>query len=456
MHERPTWCSSKARDVQRQDALVSREIDWHGDIMESRDTIFALSSGLPPAGIAVVRISGANAAGALVALAGRLPAPRVATLCRFRDGGNETLDHGLALWFPGPASVTGEDLAELHLHGGRAVVAAVLAGLNACDGLRPALAGEFTRRAFENGRIDLSEAEGLADLLAAETEAQRRSAQSLADGGLGRYVEEWQMCLLRIAARVEADLDFSDEGDVSSLSERDPKNGLAALSDEMVELLTSPPAERLREGVRIVFAGPPNVGKSSVFNAIAGRPAAIVTSIAGTTRDRIEAPVVIDGLPLLLIDTAGLRDDSDDVVEAMGMQLSQDAMVEADILVWMGAPEAAPGDALLVAPKSDLGGKGPGLAISTVTCQGLDDLRKELLRRAHALLPRPGTLALNVRHRSILGLVVSDLKDALESRDGLIIAEHLRHARTGLDALTGRAGVEDMLDALFGAFCIGK
>jgi tRNA modification GTPase len=424
--------------------------------MENGTTIFALSSGLPPAGIAVVRVSGPNASAALLALAGHCPAPRVATLCRFCDRGGATLDHGLALWFPAPASVTGDDMAELHLHGGRAVVAAVLDALSAMTGLRPALAGEFTRRAFENGRLDLSEAEGLADLLAAETEGQRQSALILAEGRLGGHVADWQARILRVAAQVEADLDFSDEGDVAKESEVHTTNALATLCTEIAELLDCPPAERLRDGVKIVFAGPPNSGKSSLFNEIAGRHAAIVTDIAGTTRDRIEAPVVIGGIPLLLIDTAGLRDDMTDAVEALGIKLSQDAIIGADIVLWLGPPETMPKGALLIAAKSDLQFGRPGLAVSTVNGEGLATLRETLLARAKALLPKPGALALNSRHRAILSTVLEDLSAAHTACDGLIIAEHLRHARAALDALTGKAGVEDMLDALFGAFCIGK
>jgi tRNA modification GTPase len=223
------------------------------------DTIFALSSGLPPAGIAVVRISGPAAGSALVALAGRMPPPRRATLARLTDPrGGIVLDQALLLWFPGPASVTGEDLAELHLHGGRATVAAVLDVLGRIDGLRPATAGEFTRRAFENGRIDLAEAEGLADLLAAETEGQRQSALALAEGELGRQVTLWQTALLRISALVEATLDFSDEGDVGETGFY--RQLLVELVEALEGMLASSPAERLKDGVRVVLSGPPNSG----------------------------------------------------------------------------------------------------------------------------------------------------------------------------------------------------
>ncbi len=366
------------------------------------------------------------------------------------------LDEGLALWFPGPASATGEDLAELHLHGGRAVVAAVLAALGLFDGLRLATAGEFTRRAFENGRIDLAQAEGLADLLAAETEGQRQSALTLAEGALGTKVTLWQAALLHIAAQVEADLDFSDEGDVAKGRESSHDMAIAPLLTEIGDMLAAPPAERLRDGVRVVLAGPPNSGKSSLFNMLVGRHAAIVTDIAGTTRDLIEAPVTLGGVPLVLIDTAGLRDAAGDRVEAIGIGLTAQALAAADIILWLGDAPDMPTDAILVAMKSDLGKARPGLPVSVVTEEGISALRAVLLDQARALLPRAGALALNARHRAILAVVRAELQAASECHDALIQAEHLRQARVALDALTGRAGVEDMLDTLFGSFCIGK
>ncbi len=418
------------------------------------DTIFALSSGLPPAGIAVVRMSGPAAARVLEVLAGQLPPPRHARHVRFVDPmTHHTLDDGLALWFPGPHSATGEDLAELHLHGGRAVVAAALGCLARQAGLRAARAGEFTRRAFENGRIDLAQAEGLADLLAAETEGQRQSALALAEGGLGQRVGIWQAELLRCAAQVEAELDFSDEDDVSGGASVD---GLEDLIGDIAALRLSPPAERLRDGVRIVFAGPPNSGKSSLFNMIVGRHAAIVTDVAGTTRDRIEAPVTLDGLPLLLIDTAGLRDEGADQVERIGIERTSEAMAEADIILWLGEADSLPQGGILIAPKSDLGHAMAGLSVSTLSGQGLGELRAAITARAAELLPKPGSLALNARHREILADVECELSAARASNDLLLTAEHLRNARNLLDALTGKAGVEDMLDALFGTFCIGK
>jgi tRNA modification GTPase len=403
-----------------------------------------------------VRVSGPRAAAVLAALARHVPQPRHAAFSHFVDQDGSPLDDGLALWFPGPGSATGEDLAELHLHGGRAVVAAVLAALGRFEGLRPATAGEFTRRAFENGRIDLAQAEGLADLLAAETEGQRQSALALAEGALGTKVAMWQTDLLRIAAQVEANLDFSDEGDVVDGDKHRDHPWIQSLIAEMDALLAAPPAERLRDGVRVVLAGPPNSGKSSLFNSLIGRHAAIVTDIAGTTRDLIEAPVTLDGLPLVLIDTAGLRDDASDAVEAIGIELTSRALTGADLILWLGDGSQLPAGAILVAMKSDLGGKRAGLPVSVVTEEGLALLRTAILDQARALLPRPGALALNMRHRKILAAALVELKATARTTDALLQAEHLRQARIALDALTGRAGVEDMLDALFGGFCIGK
>lgn len=418
-----------------------------------RDTIFALSSGLPPAGIAVVRITGPQAATALEALAGKLPEPRRAVYRALHDDHGTLLDHALILWFSGTKTATGENLAELHLHGGRAVVSSVLEALQQVPGLRPAVAGEFTRRAFENGRIDLSEAEGLADLLAAETESQRQSALTLAEGGLGRKVEIWQSGLLGLSAQVEAALDFSDEDDVGDASA--VRAHLATLADEMASLLAEPGAERLRDGIRVVLAGPPNSGKSSLFNVLVDREAAIVSDIAGTTRDRIEAVVAMNGVPFVLIDTAGLR-ESDDAIEAIGVARAEDALASADVVLWLGEEKTTPSGGLLVAAKSDLDAGRPGLPVSVVSGEGIAQLKSDLLARARGLLPKPGALALNRRHKSILRAVGDSLARAAAEDDLLIVAEHMRHARSELDRLTGRSGVEDMLDALFGSMCIGK
>jgi tRNA modification GTPase len=384
--------------------------------------------------------------------------PRKASYVRLYDPATGGLiDHALTFWFPGPASATGEDVAELHLHGGRAVVAATLAALGALAHLRAAEAGEFTRRAFENGRIDLAEAEGLADLLAAETESQRQAALVLSEGGLGKTVSEWQHQLMRIAATVESELDFADESDVRENISR--ALDLDMLAGALRALLATPPAERLKDGLRVVIAGPPNAGKSSLFNRLIDREAAIVAEVAGTTRDRIEANVAIGGFPLILIDTAGLRDKTDDRIEEMGMARTAEALQQADVIIWLGPPDEAPASALIVAAKADLDVSTlgtTGLPVSVVTGEGVTALRDAILARARALLPRPGALALNQRHRSLIAVVLEEIGEASSQTDLLLVAEHLRRAGAALDRITGKAGVEDMLDALFGQFCIGK
>lgn len=420
-----------------------------------KDTIFALSTGAPPAAIAVVRISGPRADAALQALAGRLPEPRRAALVSLRRGG-EPLDRALAMRFSGPSSATGEDVAELHLHGGRAVVAAVEAALAEMDGLRAAEPGEFTRRAFENGRIDLAEAEGLADLLEAETESQRRAALLLAGGALSRQVEQWQRRLLALAAEVEAALDFSDEDDVAPLR-GDFAARAEALRGELADWLGRPGAERLKEGVRIVIAGPPNVGKSSLLNALVGREAAITSAVPGTTRDAIEAPVAIGGVPFLLIDTAGLRESGDEI-EIIGIDRAHRHLEAADLVLWLGEPREKPAGAVSVRSKRDVAGSDPDadLSVSAITGEGLDELARMLIRHSGMILPQRGEVALHRRHRAALAAAERALADMKGVEDLLVVAESLRQARLALDRLTGRAGVEDMLDALFGRFCIGK
>lgn len=425
---------------------------------ELTDTIYALSSGAPPAAIAVVRISGPGADAALKVLTGTLPEPRLARLAILRDD-NEVIDNALVIRFPGPNSATGEDIAELHLHGGRSVVAAALAALDLIEGLRAAEPGEFTRRAFENGRIDLAEAEGLADLLAAETQSQRRAALALAGGALSRQVDVWRHDVLALSARMEALLDFSDEGDVD-VAPDDFAEAFAGLATAIESWLARPAAERLRDGIRVVIAGPPNSGKSSLINALAGREAAIISDIPGTTRDLIEAPVAIGGMPFVLIDTAGLR-DSGDAIETIGVARAQAMIEAADLVLWLGVAADCPDPAraILIQSKSDLdqpARERVDVAVSAVTGAGIDELIRLVEARAAALLPGEGEVALNARHRAALSEAVDWLREGEAATDPLIAAETLRQARGALDRVTGRAGVEDMLDALFGRFCIGK
>lgn len=424
------------------------------------NTIYALSSGLPPAAIAIVRVSGPEAATALERLAGRVPAPRRAAFGPIHDPrSGDKLDDALALFFPGPGSATGEDLAEFHLHGGRSVVAAVLDALSGLEGLRPAEAGEFTRRAFENGRIDLTEAEGIADLLMAETQSQRRAALALAGGALSREVAGWQERLLTIAARVEAEIDFSDEDDVERGADEAWRRGLLALADDIRAALSRPPVERLKDGVRVVIAGPPNAGKSTLINALAGRDVAITSPIAGTTRDVVEAPVAVSGFPFILTDTAGLR-ASGDIVEGIGIERAEAQIAAADLILWLGAFDARPDPerTIVIAGKIDVmpADARADVALSAVTGEGMDRLHGLLRERAMRLLPGEGEVAINARHRAALEEALNRLDEAAGSSDLLIVAEGLRQARSAFDAVTGRAGVENMLDALFGRFCIGK
>ncbi len=426
------------------------------------DTIFALSSGAPPAAIAVMRISGPHAFDAARALAGTLPEPRRASLRRLHDGEGRLLDAALLLVFPGPATATGEDLVELHLHGGRAVVRAVEAALGALPGLRKAEPGEFTRRAFAQGRIDLNEAEGLADLLAAETEWQRRAAAQMAGGAFSKAVEGWRETLLTLSAQLEAELDFSDEADVGEQEYSNISMRCIRLHDSIAAHLARPPVEKLREGLRIVLAGPPNSGKSTLLNALVAREAAIVSDIAGTTRDLIEVPVAFGGIPFLLTDTAGLRDGSSDRIEAIGIERAAKAIAGADMLLWLGGEGEGPDhpvrieiEAKIDDPAHSVKSAG-AIRLSARTGEGMDRLVSLLVEEARAMLPPPDSFALNQRQRHLLGDTAHFLNHAATAEDPLIMAEELRQARLALDALTGRAGTEDMLDALFGRFCIGK
>ena len=419
------------------------------------DTIYALSSGAPPAGIGVIRISGPRAGEALSRMANGLPPARSPRLRILRDGEGAALDQALVMWFAGPNTATGEDLAEIHCHGGRAVVAALLAALSSIDGLREAEPGEFTRRAFSNGRIDLAEAEGLADLLSAETELQRRGALLAAGGDLSRRIEGWRNRVLGLAASIEAVIDFADEDDVSLP---------ASFSRELDELIgeiraTSqrPATERLRDGIRVVLAGPPNAGKSSLFNALLSDDAAIVTSEAGTTRDVLERPVSIGGVPLVLVDTAGMRDSGAGAIEEMGIERARKEVASGHIVLWLGAPDELPVGAIQISAKSDLGAvQSEGLEVSAVTGFGLSELTDMLVEKAREILPPVDQIAFNRRQREWAQTAAQSLVDVNTHSDLLIAAENLRAARRALDRLVGRDSTEEMLDALFGRFCIGK
>lgn len=431
--------------------------------MTTCSTIFALSSGAAPSAIAVIRISGAEAGAALIALAGKLPPARRASLVRLRDGAGALLDEGLALWFPGPHTATGEDLAELHCHGGRAVIAAVEGALAAISGLRRAEPGEFTRRTFANGRIDLAEAEGLADLLSAETELQRATALANAGGALSRQVEAWREQVLVLSAEVEAALDFSDEEDAADLPECFTWN-ITALSGELREWLARPRSERLGEGFRVVLAGPPNAGKSTLFNALIESEAAITSPLPGTTRDVIERSVAIGGVPFTFVDTAGLRvvegQSGADQIEAIGIDRARGELVRADLVLWLGEEGAGPPGAWEIAAQADRADFVPKVTgrftVSATTGAGLDGLKSALVEAARGALPKPGEAALNARQHSRLAEAAESLAAAKVLSDLLLIAEELRRARLAFDRLIGRATTDDMLDTLFGRFCIGK
>ncbi|MEO9132035.1 MAG: tRNA uridine-5-carboxymethylaminomethyl(34) synthesis GTPase MnmE [Sphingomonas sp.] len=425
------------------------------------DTIFAVSSGAPPAAIAIVRISGNRAFAAATALVGRLPPARRASLCALLDADGLLIDRALVLVFPGPDNATGEDVVELHVHGGRAVVRAVEAALGFMPGLRRAEPGEFTRRALLNGRIDLTEAEGLGDLLAAETEAQRRAALLVAEGAVRQRAEDWTDRLLAVAARVEAQLDFADEDDVALDTLAPITAALVALAGEMDVVLATPPVERLRDGVRVVIAGPPNSGKSTLLNALTERDAAIVSPISGTTRDRIEVPVVRDGIAYVLTDTAGLAGKTDDPIEQVGISRAEEAMQAADIILWLGDETPPSPRAIWVHARADIKGReiappDMDVAISVASGAGMASLWTLLGGRAVSLLPREDAVAMNQRQRSLVGACAAAAQSAAAQDDLILVAEDLRLAMAALDALVGRSDVEAMLDALFRRFCLGK
>jgi tRNA modification GTPase len=464
------------------------------------DTIFALSSGRPPAAIAVVRVNGPHARDAITSLAGPLPPPRQAVLRRLvsRSGEEKApapdstaapIDDAVVLWFPGPRSETGEDTAEFQLHGGRAVVAAVLSSLGQMPGLRPAEPGEFTRRAFENGKLDLTKVEGLADLIGAETEAQRRQAFRQLKGLLGGRAEQWRARLIEALAVVEAVIDFPDESEVSEKLLQPTLGIVAELEKEIRGVLTdSHRGERLREGLTVAVAGPVNVGKSSIVNRLAKRSAAIVSPHAGTTRDVIEVHLDLGGFPMTVLDTAGLR-DTEDPVEHEGVRRAGERAKAADLVLWVvdgsvkarpsppaGLTEADAPTVWILSNKSDLVGEevvedGTGTQraeercdvkyrVSAQTGAAFDELVSGLAAYAGEMFAETeSSIITRQRHRTTL----EDCADALgraraeygSSRED-IIAEELRLATRALGRLSGRVDVENILEVIFRDFCIGK
>ncbi len=443
----------------------------------SHDTIFALSSGRPPAAIAIVRISGPRAEQALHQLSGVTPKPRVATLAVLQRADGSPIDEAVVLWFPAPNSATGEDIAELHTHGSRAVLTAIFEELARIDGLRAAEAGEFTRRAFENGKLDLTEAEGLDDLIHADTEAQRRQAFRQLQGLLGARAKDWRERIIAASALVEAGIDFSDEGDVPEELLAPALKEIIELREEIEETLAaSSRSERLREGLVVAIAGPPNAGKSTLLNRLARRDAAIVSPHAGTTRDVIEVHLDLDGYPVVLLDTAGIRDTLDPV-EQEGVRRARDRAEKADLVLWLedgSAGEPPPhsdlnGDAPVwrVVNKIDLGGApneragqgDPSFRVSAERGEGVAVLTDELGRfAADYFAAGEAGFVTRARQRGLLEDAVQALRRAevLKAGPEELLAEELRIAAHALGRLLGRVDVEDILDTIFRQFCIGK
>ncbi len=448
-----------------------------------RATIFAPSTATGRAAVAVLRVSGPRAGAALEALTKRpCPVPRVATRARLIDPvSGEALDEALVLWFPAPRSFTGEDVAELHLHGGRAVLQGVLAALGRLPGLRLAEAGEFTRRAFDAGKLDLAEVEGLADLIQAETEAQRRQALRQLEGELGRLTEAWRERLIRALAHAEAEIDFPDE---------DLPGGLIEVLRPTLDMLRAEIAarmnddhrgERLRDGVSIAILGAPNAGKSSLLNRLARREAAIVSATAGTTRDVIEVQLDLGGYPVTLADTAGLREVQEHAadphleIEREGMRRALARAEAADLKILVldatqsqvepALARLADANTLVVANKIDVATAAPELpgrrvhALSAKTGTGIDDFVATLQAEVAARLASADTAApviTRARHRAALAECAAALARAAVGTEAELIAEDLRLAARALGRITGRVGVEDVLDLIFSEFCIGK
>lgn len=442
------------------------------------DTIVALASGAGRAGVAVIRLSGPAAASVLEALTDRPPPPprKAARRAFCAPDGGLSLDDGIALWFPSPASFTGEDVAELHVHGGAAVIAAIIDACLSQPGVRLAEPGEFTRRAFESGKLDLAEAEGLADLVDAETEAQRRQALRQRRGALSAVYDRWRAHLIEAAALIEAEIDFPDEGLPGALAERAGPMLTALAADMGQHLDDSHRGERIRDGYRIAIIGPPNAGKSSLLNALARRDAAIVSEIPGTTRDVVEVRLVLAGYPVWIADTAGLREAAD-AIEAEGVRRALERAQEADLRLAVvepggqtsGMTGALRAGDVTVLSKADLGAGRPGMttgttaghtiAVSSLTGAGLPELEALLVARVSDALGREEAPVLTrARHRRL----VEEARAALEraaptlSRGPELAAEDVRLAASAIGRLTGRIDVEDLLDEIFSSFCIGK
>jgi len=436
------------------------------------DTIFALSSGQGRAGIAIIRLSGAKVGMAFRKLCGRVPEARRASVMTVRDpqdGG--VIDKGICLFFSAPKSFTGEDMGELQLHGGRAVVAAALSALGSLPGLRPADAGEFTRRAFVNGRLDLVETEGLGDVINAKTKGQLELAQRLAGGHLSRRVEHWRSELVSTMARLEASIDFSDEGDVGDVGDAALGARVGTVLIELERVLDDKGrGERLRGGVHVAIAGPPNAGKSTLLNRLARRDAAIVSPIAGTTRDVIEVQLDLDGIPVTLADTAGLREGGDPI-EVIGVERALARVAASDLVLWLEAADEVSGKPpfmhlrlVRVRTKVDLVSRevpeSDGIGVSAVTGEGMDALLDVLSERARDLAGADEhVLITHARQRVMLSACADELRAfrLMAGEEGAELrAERLRLAVRALERLSGRVDVEDVLGEIFASFCIGK
>jgi tRNA modification GTPase len=430
-------------------------------------TIFALSSGRPPSAISIVRVSGPQAKAVLASLAGKMPKPRIASRVLLRDASRQPIDDSVVLWFPAPASATGEDVAEFHVHGGRAVLAALFAALAAFEHVRAAEPGEFTRRAFENGKLDLTEAEALDDLIHADTDRQRRQALRQLKGLLGDRARDWRARIIEATALIEAGIDFSDEGDVPAELIAPALARIKSLTEEIQEVLAAQGrSERLREGLVVAISGPPNVGKSTLINLLARREVAIVSPHAGTTRDVIEVHLDLDGYPVTVIDTAGIR-ETDDPVEQEGVRRARMRAGEADLVLWMvdaqhemtGRGDEAP--VWVVRNKIDLdaAGEETDFKISASRGDGVAELIKALVAFARDYFgSKEDGLIGRHRQRELLRETVASLRRSISvvAHGEELAAEELRAAANSLGRLLGRVDVEDVLDVIFREFCVGK